>query len=163
MKPALIFDLDGVLADSTRPIIDCINAALEAIGRDRLSDAEVHTRRVRLPASSYDQLAEHNPEVAQKLRERQTSWPLRSLYYPDYRSQAAYNLAVLRAQAGELDAAETLYRWVVDRGHLDLGPAAMIALGRLCAQQGKVEEARGWLQYATGTSIPSTRRRQQPS
>jgi predicted negative regulator of RcsB-dependent stress response len=118
------------------------------------SDAEVHTRRVRLPASSYDQLAEHDPEVAQTLRERQTSWPLRSLYYPDHRSRAAYNLAVLRAQAGELDAAETLYRWVVDRGHLDLGPAAMIALGRLCAQQGKVEEARGWLQYATGTQHP---------
>jgi predicted negative regulator of RcsB-dependent stress response len=118
------------------------------------SDAEVHTRRVRLPASSYDQLAEHDPEVAQTLRERQTSWPLRSLHYPDHRSQAAYNLAVLRAQAGELDAAETLYRWVVDRGHLDLGPVAMIALGRLSAQQGKVEEAQGWLQYAAGTQHP---------
>jgi tetratricopeptide (TPR) repeat protein len=118
------------------------------------SDAEVHTRRVRFPASSYDQLAEHDPEVAQTLRERQTSWPLRSLYYPDHRSQAVYNLAVLHAQAGELDAAETLYRWVVDRGHLDMGPAAMIALGRLCAQQGKVEEARGWLQYAAGTQHP---------
>ena len=118
------------------------------------SDAEVHTRRVRLPASSYDQLAEHNPEVAQTLRERQSSWPLRSLYYPDHRSQAAYNLAVLRTQAGELDAAETLYRWVVDCGHLDLGPAAMIALGRLCAQQGRVEEARTWLGYAVGTQHP---------
>jgi predicted negative regulator of RcsB-dependent stress response len=118
------------------------------------SDAEVHTRRVRLPASSYDQLAEHDPQLAQTLRERQTSWPLRSLYYPDHRSQAAYNLAVLRAQTGELDAAETLYRWVVDRGHLDLGPAAMIALGRLCAQQGRVEEARAWLQYAVGSQHP---------
>jgi predicted negative regulator of RcsB-dependent stress response len=118
------------------------------------SDAEVHTRRVRLPASSYDQLAEHDPELAQTLRARQGSWPLRSLYYPDHRSQAAYNLAVLRAQAGELDAGETLYRWVVDRGHLDLGPAAMIALGRLCAQQGRVEEARTWLQYAVGTQHP---------
>jgi predicted negative regulator of RcsB-dependent stress response len=118
------------------------------------SDAEVHTRRVRLPASSYDQLAEHDPDVAQMLRARQASWPLRSLYNPDHRSQAAYNLAVLRAQAGELDAAEALYRWVVDRGHLDLGPAAMIALGRLSAQQGKVEEARGWLQYAAGTQHP---------
>jgi tetratricopeptide (TPR) repeat protein len=118
------------------------------------SDAEVHTRRVRLPASSYDQLAEHDPEVAQTLRERQTSWPLRSLYYPDHRSQAAYNLAVLRAQVGELDAAETLYRWVVDRGHLDLGPVAMVALGRLCAQQGRVEEARTWLRYAVGTQHP---------
>jgi predicted negative regulator of RcsB-dependent stress response len=118
------------------------------------SDAEVQTRRVRLPAASYDQLAEHDPEVAQRLREREASWPLRSLFYPDHRSQAAYNLAVLRAQAGELDAAETLYRWVVDRGHLDLGPAAMIALGRLCARQGEVEEARGWLQYAVGTQHP---------
>jgi tetratricopeptide (TPR) repeat protein len=115
------------------------------------SDAEVHTRRVRLPASSYDQLAEHDPDVAQMLRARQASWPLRSLYYPDHRSQAAYNLAVLRAQAGELDAAETLYRWVVDRGHLDLGPVAMIALGRLCAQQDRVQEARTWLGYAVGS------------
>jgi predicted negative regulator of RcsB-dependent stress response len=118
------------------------------------SDAEVHTRRVRLPASSYDQLAKHDPQLAQTLRARQASWPLRSLYYPDHRSQAAYNLAVLRAQAGELDAAETLYRWVVDRGHLDLGPVAMIALGRLCAQQGRVEEARAWLGYAVGTQHP---------
>jgi cellulose synthase operon protein C len=118
------------------------------------SDADVHTRRVRLPASSYDKLAAHDPEGAQRLRERQTSWPLRSLYYPDLRSQAAHNLAVLRAQAGELDAAEALYRWVVDRGHLDLGPAAMIALGRLCAQQGRVEEARAWLGYAVGTQHP---------
>jgi predicted negative regulator of RcsB-dependent stress response len=118
------------------------------------SDAEVHTRRVRLPAASFDQLAEHDPELAQTLRARQASWPLRSLYYPDHRSQAAYNLAVLRAQAGELDAAQTLYRWVVDRGHLDLGPAAMIALGRLCAQQGRVEEARTWLGYAVGTQHP---------
>jgi predicted negative regulator of RcsB-dependent stress response len=118
------------------------------------SDAEVHTRRVRLPASSYDQLAEHAPELAHALRARQASWPLRSLYYPDHRSQAAYNLAVLRAQAGELDAAETLYRWVVDRGHLDLSPAAMIALGRLCAQQGRVEAAQTWLGYAVGTQHP---------
>jgi predicted negative regulator of RcsB-dependent stress response len=118
------------------------------------SDAEVHTRRVRLPAASYDQLAKHDPQLAQTLRARQTSWPLRSLYYPDHRSQAAYNLAVLRAQAGELDAAEALYRWVVDRGHLDLGPVAMIALGRLCAQQGRVEEARAWLGYAVGTQHP---------
>jgi tetratricopeptide (TPR) repeat protein len=118
------------------------------------SDAEVHTRRVRLPASSYDQLAKHDPQLAQTLRARQASWPLRSLYYPDHRSQAAYNLAVLRAQASELDAAETLYRWVVDRGHLDLGPVAMIALGRLCAQQGRVEEARAWLGYAVGTQHP---------
>jgi predicted negative regulator of RcsB-dependent stress response len=118
------------------------------------SDAEVHTRRVRLPASSYDQLAEHDPELAQTLRARQASWPLRRLYYPDHRSQAAYNLAVLRAQAGELDAAETLYRWVVDRGHLDLGPVAMIALGRLCAQQGRVQQARAWLGYAVGTQHP---------
>ena len=118
------------------------------------SDADVHTRRVRPPASSYDQLAEHDPELAQALRERQTSWPLRGLYYPDHRSQAAYNLAVLRAQAGELDAAEALYRWVVDRGHLDSGPAAMIALGRLCAQQGRLEEARVWLDYAVGTQHP---------
>jgi tetratricopeptide (TPR) repeat protein len=118
------------------------------------SDAEVHTRRVRLPAASYDQLAEHDPKVAQTLRARQTSWPLRSLYYPDHRSQAAYNLAVLRAQAGELDATEALYRWVVDRGHLDLGPVAMIALGRLCAQQGRVQEARTWLGYAVGTQHP---------
>jgi tetratricopeptide (TPR) repeat protein len=118
------------------------------------SDTEVHTRRVRLPASSYDQLAKHDPQLAQTLRERQASWPLRSLYYPDHRSQAAYNLAVLRAQAGELDAAQTLYRWVVDRGHLDLGPVAMIALGRLCAQQDRVEEARTWLQYAVGSQHP---------
>jgi tetratricopeptide (TPR) repeat protein len=118
------------------------------------SDAEVHTRRVRFPASSYDQLAEHDPDLAQMLRARQASWPLRSLYYPDHRSQAAYNLAVLRAQAGELDAAQTLYRWVVDRGHLDVGPVAMIALGRLCAQQDRVEEARTWLGYAVGTQHP---------
>jgi tetratricopeptide (TPR) repeat protein len=118
------------------------------------SDAEVHTRQVRLPASSYDQLAKHDPEVAQTLRERQASWPLRSLYHPDHRSQAAYNLAVLRTQAGELDAAEALYRWVVDRGHLDLGPVAMVALGRLCARQGRVEEARAWLGYAVGTQHP---------
>jgi tetratricopeptide (TPR) repeat protein len=118
------------------------------------SDAEVHTRRVRLPASSYDQLAEHDPELAQTLRERQTSWPLRSLYHPDHRSQAAYNLAVLRTQAGEPDAAEALYRWVVDRGHLDLGPAAMIALGRLGAQQGRVQEAQTWLGYVVGTQHP---------
>jgi tetratricopeptide (TPR) repeat protein len=118
------------------------------------SDAKVHTRRVHFSASSYEQLAEHDPELAQTLRARQTSWPLRSLYYPDHRSQAAYNLAVLRAQAGELDAAETLYRWVVDRGHLDVGPAAMIALGRLCAHRGRVQEARTWLGYAVGTQHP---------
>jgi predicted negative regulator of RcsB-dependent stress response len=118
------------------------------------SDAEVHTRRVRLPTASYDQLAEHDPQLAQTLRARQASWPLRSLYYPDHRSQAAYNLAVLRTQAGEPDAAATLYRWAIDRGHLDLGPAAMIALGRLCAQQDRVQEARTWLGYAVGTQHP---------
>ena len=118
------------------------------------SDAEVHTRWVRLPADSYDELAEHDPEGTQTLRQLQTSWPLRRLYYPDVRSQAACNLAVLSAQAGEVDAAKALYRWVVDRGHLDLGPAAMIALGRLCARQGRVEEAWAWLQYAVGTQHP---------
>ena len=118
------------------------------------SDAEVHTRWVRLSADSYDELAEHDPEGIQALRRRQTSWPLRGLYYPDVRSQAACNLAVLRVQAGEVDAAEALYRWVIDRGHLDLGPAAMIALGRLCGQQGRVQEARTWLEYAVGTQHP---------
>ena len=53
-----------------------------------------------------------------------------------------------------MDAAKGLYRWVVDRGHLDLGPAAMIALGRLCARQGRVQEAWAWLQYAVGTQHP---------
>ena len=38
---ALLFDLDGVLADSRRPIIDCVNAALEALGMDARPDAEV--------------------------------------------------------------------------------------------------------------------------
>lgn len=41
MKPAILFDLDGVLADSTRPIIDCVNAALEALGIPPRGDAEV--------------------------------------------------------------------------------------------------------------------------
>ena len=41
MRPAILFDLDGVLADSTRPIIDSINAALEALGLERRPDAEV--------------------------------------------------------------------------------------------------------------------------
>jgi predicted negative regulator of RcsB-dependent stress response len=118
------------------------------------SDAEVHTRWVRLPADSYDELAEHDPKGTQTLRQWQTSWPLRSLYYPDVRSQAACNLAVIHEQAGEVDAAKGLYHWVVDRGHLDLGPAAMIALGRLCGRQGRVEEARAWLGYAAGTQHP---------
>jgi hypothetical protein len=30
----------------------------------------------------------------------------------------------------------------------------MIALGRLCAHQGRVEEARFWLQYAVGIQHP---------
>ncbi len=38
---AIVFDLDGVLADSREPIIACVNAALEAIGLDMRSEAEV--------------------------------------------------------------------------------------------------------------------------
>lgn len=38
---AILFDLDGVLADSRRPIIDCINAALAALGLPERTDAEV--------------------------------------------------------------------------------------------------------------------------
>ncbi len=38
---AILFDLDGVLADSRRPIIDCINAALEALGLETRPDADV--------------------------------------------------------------------------------------------------------------------------
>ncbi len=41
MKPALLFDLDGVLADSTRPIIDCVNAALDALGIERKSNEAI--------------------------------------------------------------------------------------------------------------------------
>lgn len=37
----ILFDLDGVLADSRRPIIDCVNDALEALGLPRRGDAEV--------------------------------------------------------------------------------------------------------------------------
>ncbi len=38
---AVLFDLDGVLADSRRPIIDCINAALVAVGLPPRPEAEV--------------------------------------------------------------------------------------------------------------------------
>jgi phosphoglycolate phosphatase len=38
---AILFDLDGVLADSRRPIIDSVNGALEALGLPRRSDEEV--------------------------------------------------------------------------------------------------------------------------
>ena len=38
---AILFDLDGVLADSRRPIIDNVNAAFEALGIPRRSDAEI--------------------------------------------------------------------------------------------------------------------------
>jgi phosphoglycolate phosphatase len=41
VKPALLFDLDGVLADSTRPIVDCVNAALEALGLERRAEAAI--------------------------------------------------------------------------------------------------------------------------
>lgn len=41
MTEALLFDLDGVLADSRRPIIDCVNDALESLGFERRSDPEV--------------------------------------------------------------------------------------------------------------------------
>lgn len=37
----ILFDLDGVLADSRRPIIDCVNAALVALGLTPRTDAEV--------------------------------------------------------------------------------------------------------------------------
>jgi phosphoglycolate phosphatase len=38
---AILFDLDGVLADSRRPIVDCVNRALEAMGLERKSEAEI--------------------------------------------------------------------------------------------------------------------------
>lgn len=38
---AILFDLDGVLADSKRSIIDNVNAAFEALGLGRRSDEEV--------------------------------------------------------------------------------------------------------------------------
>jgi phosphoglycolate phosphatase len=38
---AILFDLDGVLADSRRPIIDCVNGALVALGLEPRSDEEV--------------------------------------------------------------------------------------------------------------------------
>jgi phosphoglycolate phosphatase len=37
----ILFDLDGVLADSRRPIIDSVNGALMALGMQARSDAEV--------------------------------------------------------------------------------------------------------------------------
>ncbi len=40
---AILFDLDGVLADSRRPIIDCVNAALVELGHGARSEAEVET------------------------------------------------------------------------------------------------------------------------
>jgi phosphoglycolate phosphatase len=41
VKSALLFDLDGVLADSRRPIVDCVNAALEALGLETRSEADI--------------------------------------------------------------------------------------------------------------------------
>lgn len=41
MKSALLFDLDGVLADSRRPIVDCVNAALAALGLETRSEADI--------------------------------------------------------------------------------------------------------------------------
>jgi phosphoglycolate phosphatase len=41
VRAAILFDLDGVLADSTRPIIDCLNAALVAVGLEPRPDDEI--------------------------------------------------------------------------------------------------------------------------
>jgi phosphoglycolate phosphatase len=41
VRSALLFDLDGVLADSAGTIIPCLNDALEALGQPRRSDAEI--------------------------------------------------------------------------------------------------------------------------
>lgn len=41
MPPAALFDLDGVLADSTVPITSCVNAALEATGHGSRTMAEL--------------------------------------------------------------------------------------------------------------------------
>lgn len=41
MPGSILFDLDGVLADSRRPIIDCVNEALEALGLARKTDEEI--------------------------------------------------------------------------------------------------------------------------
>jgi phosphoglycolate phosphatase len=41
VKSALLFDLDGVLADSRRSIVDCVNAALDALGLGTRSEAEI--------------------------------------------------------------------------------------------------------------------------
>lgn len=41
MSAPVLFDLDGVLADSRRTIIDNLNDALEAMGLERRSEAEV--------------------------------------------------------------------------------------------------------------------------
>jgi phosphoglycolate phosphatase len=41
VKPAILFDLDGVLADSAGPIIACVNEALAALGLPRRTDGEI--------------------------------------------------------------------------------------------------------------------------
>lgn len=40
-RDAILFDLDGVLADSRRPIIDCVNAALSELGHGTRPEEEV--------------------------------------------------------------------------------------------------------------------------
>ena len=62
--------------------------------------------------------------------------------------RAAFNLGVLEAGAGNLDAARTAWQLVVDSGSADLAPRAAVSLGRLEAAAGAGGAARTAWQVA---------------